>query len=136
MAEPARKTRSGTVVTRLTEVQDFTLAGNQMYGLATPRRGAREVEVWLSRVDPDAETPVHSHSTEEVVVVLRGRGEVRRIGAETNTFEAPCTLILPPFELHQIANTGREILELIAAMPAGSRIYDQHGIEMALPWRE
>jgi quercetin dioxygenase-like cupin family protein len=136
MAEPARKTRSGTAVTRLTEVQDFTLAGNQMYGLATPRRGAREVEVWLSRVDPDAETPVHSHSTEEVVVVLRGRGEVRRIGAETNTFEAPCTLILPPFELHQIANTGREILELIAAMPAGSRIYDQHGIEMALPWRE
>lgn len=136
MAEPARKTRSGTVVTRLTEVRDFTLAGNQMYGLATPRHGAREVEVWLSRVDPEAETPVHSHSTEEVVVILRGRGEVRRIGAETNTFEAPCTLILPPFELHQIANTGREILELIAAMPAGSRIYDQHGIEMALPWRE
>jgi mannose-6-phosphate isomerase-like protein (cupin superfamily) len=133
MAEPLRKTRTGAAVTRLTEVQEFALAGNHMYGLATPRRGAREVEVWL---DPEAETPAHSHSAEEIVVVLRGRGEVRRIGAETVTFEAPCTLTLPALELHQIANTGREILELIAAMPAGSRIYDQYGIEMALPWRE
>jgi mannose-6-phosphate isomerase-like protein (cupin superfamily) len=136
MAEPARKPIAGTVLTRLGEVQDFTLAGNPMYGLATPGRGARQVEVWLSRIDPEAETPTHSHSTEEVMVVLRGRGEARRIGAETLTFEAPCTLVLPAFELHQIANTGRETLELIATMPAGSRIYDRYGVEMALPWRE
>jgi mannose-6-phosphate isomerase-like protein (cupin superfamily) len=136
MAEPARKLSAGAVVTRLGEVREFTLAGNHMYGLATLSRGARQVEVWLSRIDPEAETPTHSHSTEEVVVVLRGRGEARRIGAETITFEAPCTLVLPAFELHQITNTGRETLEAIATMPAGSRIYDRYGVEMALPWRE
>jgi len=117
------------------DVQEFELAGNKMYGLATPSRGASEVEVWLTRVQPDAQTPIHSHTGEEVIVVLRGRGEARRIGNETITFEAPCTLILPARELHQLANTGREVLEGIAAIPAGSKIFDEHGVEMALPWR-
>lgn len=135
MGEPARRIAED-VVTRWAEVQEFELDGNVMYGLATPARGARQVEVWLSRVRPEAETPVHSHSREEVVVVLRGRGEARRIGRETTTFEAPCTLILPGNELHQIANTGSEVLEMIAAMPTGTRIFDERGVEMALPWRE
>jgi quercetin dioxygenase-like cupin family protein len=136
MAEPARKIARSTVVTRLADVPEFVLDGNHMYGLATPSRGARQVEVWLSRVEVDASTPPHSHSGEEIVVVLRGRGEARRIGIETTTFEAPCTLILPAHEMHQIANTGSDMLELIAAIPAGSKVYDQYGVEMALPWRE
>jgi quercetin dioxygenase-like cupin family protein len=135
MVEPARKIPIRTLVTRLADVQEFTLAGNHLYGLATPGRGAQQVEVWLSRIEPEAETPPHRHSSEEVVVVLRGRGEVRRIGVETVTFEAPCTLILPALEIHQIANTGHEVLEIIASFPAGSKIYDQYGAEMLLPWR-
>jgi quercetin dioxygenase-like cupin family protein len=135
MGEPARKYNQD-VVTRWADVREFELQGNRMYGLATPSRGARQIEVWLSRVEPEAETPVHSHSDEEVIVVLRGRGEARRIGRETTTFEAPCALILRANELHQLANTGREVLELIASMPTGTRIFDQHGVEMALPWRE
>lgn len=135
MGEPARRITQD-VVTRWADVQQFELNGNLMYGLATPSRGAREVEVWLSRVQPDAETPVHSHTHEEVLVILRGRGEARRIARETITFEAPCTIILPANELHQVANTGREVLETIAVMPAATRIFDQRGVEMALPWRE
>jgi len=134
LAETARKLTQ-TVVTRLADVQEFDLAGNRMYGLATPSRGASQVEVWLTRVQPEAQTPVHSHNGEEVVVVLRGRGEARRIGKETITFEAPCSLVLPPHELHQLANTGRDLLEGIACLPAGSRIFDEHGVEMVLPWR-
>lgn len=135
MALPARKLRNETG-TRLSDLQEFTLGGNAMYGLATPSTGAREVEVWMQRSQPDAETPVHSHSAEEVIVVLRGRGEARRIGRETVTFEAPCTLVLPAHELHQIANTGRELLETIVSIPAGSKVFDEHGVEMMLPWRE
>jgi len=134
LAETARKLTQN-IVTRLADVQEFELAGNKMYGLATPSRGASEVEVWLTRVQPEAQTPVHSHSGEEVIVVLRGRGEARRIGQETVTFEASCTLILPAHELHQLANTGREMLEGIAALPVGSKIFDAYGVEMILPWR-
>ena len=135
MAEALRKSH-GEVVTRLAEAQPFELGGNTMYGLATPARGAREVEVWMQRSAPGAETPIHSHSSEEVLVVLCGRGEARRIGRETVTFEAPCTLVLPGHELHQVANTGREVLETIAVLPMGSKVYDEHGVEMMLPWRE
>jgi quercetin dioxygenase-like cupin family protein len=135
MAEPARKiTHDG--VTRLADVQEFELDGNLMCGLATPSRGARQVEVWMSRIRPEAETPIHSHTCEEVIVVLRGRGELRRIGKETTTFEAPCTLILPAHELHQIGNTGRDMLESVASLQIGSRVFDERGVEMALPWRE
>ena len=136
MAEPARKPSRSRVVTRLAEVQDFTLGGIRLYGLATPSRGTHQVEVWLSRMEAGAETPPHSHSGEEVIVVLRGRGEARRIGVETITFEAPCSIILPAFEIHQIANTGGDVMELIAAIPASSKLFDEHGIEMAAPWRE
>lgn len=135
MAEALRKLHT-EIVARLADVQEFELGGNTMYGLATPAGGAREVEVWMQRSHPDAETPIHSHSAEEVLVVLRGRGEARRIGKETVTFEAPCTIILPGHELHQVANTGRELLEIIAVLPAGSKVYDERGVEMMLPWRE
>ena len=118
------------------KVPHFEMAGNHMYGLATPARGARQVEVWFTTIDVGAETPVHGHSAEEVVVVLKGRGEARRIGRETVTFEAPCTLILPAHELHQLANTGRVALEAFASLPVGSKVFDERGVEMALPWRE
>jgi mannose-6-phosphate isomerase-like protein (cupin superfamily) len=136
VAEPARHFSTPSVVMRLADTPEFELAGNIMYGLATPRRGARQVEVWYSRLRPEVETPIHSHSGEEVLVVLRGRGEARRIGVETVTFEAPCTLILPAFELHQVANTGREELQAVTVVPAGSKMFDERGVEMALPWRE
>jgi mannose-6-phosphate isomerase-like protein (cupin superfamily) len=135
MGEPARKFRT-EIVARLADIREFALGGNTMYGLATPSRGAREIEVWMQRSEPDAETPIHSHSAEEVLVVLRGRGEARRIGRETVTFEAPCSIILPGRELHQVANTGRELLEIIAVVPAGSKVFDERGVEMMLPWRE
>lgn len=130
------KTFGGGGVVDHRAVKHFEMAGNHMYGLATPARGARQVEVWFTTIDVDAATPVHRHSGEEVVVVLKGRGEARRIGAETITFEAPCTLILPAGELHQLANRGSVAIEAFACLPIGSKVFDENGVEMALPWRE
>jgi quercetin dioxygenase-like cupin family protein len=135
MGEPAKKLTRDVVI-RLSDVQPFEAPGIVIYGLATPSKGARQIELWMQRSQPETETPIHSHSAEEVIVVLRGRGEVRRIGKETTTFEAPCALILSSHELHQIANAGREVLELIAAVPVGSKVFDERGVEMMLPWRE
>ena len=135
MALPQRRFHTD-VVSRLADLKEFELAGNRVYGLATPSRGALELEVWLHRAEPEAETPIHSHSAEEVLVILRGRGEIRRIGKETITFEAPCTLILPSHELHQIANSGQELMEIVVTLPANSKVFDAHGVEMMLPWRE
>jgi hypothetical protein len=35
-----------------------------------------------------------------------------------------------------MANTGTEPYESIAVVPIGSKIFDENGVEMALPWRE
>ena len=115
-------------------VKEFELMGNAMRGLATPSRGAKQLEVWWAKTAPGAATPVHRHDAEEIVVVLRGQGEARAGGA-TVKFSAPCTLILPGEQLHQLANTGREILEAIAVVPVGSKVFDANGNEMPLPWR-
>lgn len=115
-------------------VREFEFMGNVMSGLATPSRGAKQLEVWWGKAAPGAATPVHRHDAEEIVVVLRGRGEARADGAAMQ-FSAPCTLILPKEQLHQLANTGTETLEAIAVVPVGSKVFDADGNELPLPWR-
>lgn len=117
------------------EVREFEMLGNFMSGLATPSRGARQLEVWRANTAPKAATPLHRHSDEEIVVVLRGQGEAHA-GGKVSPFQAPCTLILPGNELHKLVNTGTEWLEALAVVPIGSKVFDADGNEMALPWRE
>lgn len=112
----------------------FELDGNVMIGVATPGRGAQQVEAWYTTLAPGAATPPHVHSGEEVVVVLRGRGEIQ-VGDHRAAFEAPCTLIAPAGIAHQIVNTGRDTIEAVAVMPAHSSISAPDGKELALPWR-
>lgn len=115
-------------------VVPFELQGNVMWGLATPSHGAKQIEVWQSTVQGGAATPPHVHDGEEVVVVSRGRGELR-VGETRLAFAAPCTLIAPAGVPHQIRNTGEEPLELVAALPLGSPITTPTGEALTLPWR-
>lgn len=116
------------------DIPTFELQGNLMIGVATPTRGAAQVEAWYTTLAPGAATPLHVHTTEEVVVVLRGRGQVQ-FGETSQSFEAPCTLIAPHDVPHQIMNTGAEPLEAVAAMPIRSSIRTVDGQELDLPWR-
>ena len=123
---------------------DFGLYGNHNVGIATPLQGAREIETWYTVMKPGHETPVHRHESEEIVVVLGGRGEVLSFAdsndacsgrTEVAAFAAPCTLILEARRLHQLINCGDEDLVTIVAMRLGTRIVDPNGVELALPWR-
>jgi quercetin dioxygenase-like cupin family protein len=113
----------------------FEMEGNLMTGVATPSQGAQQIEAWTSTMEPGAATPVHVHDAEEVVVVLRGRGEVRIAGG-TVAFQSPCTLIAPAGVPHQIVNSGTEPLEAVAAMRLRSAIATADGEQVKLPWRE
>lgn len=115
-------------------VESYELQGNVIAGLATPSRGARQIEVWHTSMAPGAATPPHVHAGEEVVVVLSGWGEVQ-IGDVVTPFEGPCTLIAPAGVSHQIINTGAEPLTGVAMMPLGSSITTPDGVELPLPWR-
>jgi mannose-6-phosphate isomerase-like protein (cupin superfamily) len=50
---------------------------------------------------------------EESLVILRGRGEARLEGQTTRAFVAPAFVYIPPATRHDVANTGRELLEYV-----------------------
>lgn len=96
--------------------------------------GVPGLALWRQTLAPGAVTPPHRHDCDEVVVVARGRGEVRYAGRAV-TFGPDTTLVLPAREAHQIVNTGAEPIELIAAFAAGDpAAYDADGRRIPLPW--
>jgi quercetin dioxygenase-like cupin family protein len=54
--------------------QVHSMQGNHIAGVATPASGAKQVEMWRGRMDANSATPPHSHTTEEVVLFLKGSG--------------------------------------------------------------
>lgn len=119
-------------VFRSEENQVHSLQGNHIAGVATPTRGARQVEMWHGRMDAGSATPPHSHDTEEVVLFLTGRGRATVAGREVR-YDAGDTLILPATQVHQIfAETESEF---VSAMPIGSTVKLPDGAVMELPWR-
>lgn len=109
--------------------------GNSLVGLATRSQGARSFEVWRSVVAPGGSTPRHVHDTEEVFVLLRGKGEMI-VGDQVIQFEAPATVIAPAHVPHQLKNTGDVPTDQIVIVGVDSTIRDDAGQVMQLPWRK
>lgn len=113
--------------------QIHSLMGNHVAGVATPTSGAREVEVWIGRMDAGAATPPHSHDTEEVVVFLKGSGRAS-VGDRQVSYQAGDTLILPSGQVHQIFAESES--EFVSAMPLGGTVRLPDGGVIELPWRK
>ena len=50
---------------------------------------------------------------EESLVILSGHGEARIEGQPARPFSAPALVYIPPATRHNVANTGKEILEYV-----------------------
>ena len=110
-----------------------SMHGNHIAGVATPASGAKQVEVWHGHMDAGSATPPHSHDIEEVVVFLAGTGRATA-GSREVRYEGGDTLILPPFEVHQIfAETASEF---VSASPSGGTVRLPDGELLDLPWRK
>ena len=62
------------------------------------------------------EENIGAHSTnerEEVIVVLKGEGEVEAGNDSAVTIEANSVLYIPPHTKHDIKNTGKGVLEYV-----------------------
>lgn len=129
-----KHTREGTVIP-MEEVKVFKNNGNSLQGIATPGKGSKEIEVWKSSVAPGKSTPLHSHESEEVFVIFKGKGEAL-IGDKTIKFEAPAVLIAPANIKHQFTNTGKIPTDHIVIIRANSKIYDAKKNLLSLPWRK
>jgi mannose-6-phosphate isomerase-like protein (cupin superfamily) len=125
----------GVVVIDHDDVQVFENNGNQLRGIATLGSGAKEFEVWRSNVAVGSKTPLHHHESEEVFVFLRGQGKAR-IGDEEIEFEAPCTIVAPKNVPHQFFNTGDVETDAVVVIAIGSKIWNEEGKVLELPWRQ
>ncbi|WP_437677077.1 cupin domain-containing protein [Sorangium sp. So ce131] len=121
-------------VLNIASIEKLHLPGLTHQTLAGPRDGLRSVEVWMQTIAPGAQTPRHRHACEEVVVVLSGSGTCE-IDGTTLTFGPGSTLILPANVPHQIANTGADEMQVVAALGAAPvTVETPAGERIALPW--
>ncbi len=129
------KTTERARVVPHSQLKSFENNGNQLVGIATPSMGVKSSEVWRTSVAPGSATPPHTHASEEIFIFLRGQGRAT-VGSETIEFEAPATVIAPAGVMHRFENTGTEPTDAIVVVGAGSKITNQEGQVMNLPWRK
>src|SRR5215470_2911474 len=99
MATVEKETRMSVI--NNTEMKKFELPGLEHQTLASREQGVNGMEVWMQTIAPGAATPVHRHACEEVIVILRGSGQVTIEGEETE-FGVNSTIIVPSSAVHQL----------------------------------
>ena len=116
--------------------QVFEIPGIRHQTLASQADGLEQLELWMQTLAPGAETPMHYHECEEVVVVHRGSGRAV-VADKTVPFGPGTTLVIPPKVMHQIVNGGEEEMFLVAALSeTPARVFAPDGEVMALPWQQ
>ncbi|HEY2774952.1 MAG TPA: cupin domain-containing protein [Candidatus Binatia bacterium] len=115
------------------ENREHSLAGNHTIGLATPSRGANQIEIWRGHMDADAATPPHAHDSEDVVLLLSGRRRAT-LDEKEIPYRAGDTMILPAHKVHQIFADSRT--EFVNATRIGGIVTLRDGEVLDLPWRE
>lgn len=70
----------------------------------------------IIEVQPGSATERHTHAWEHEVYVLQGQGAVRGADSEYPLEPGTCVYIAP-YDLHQFANVGSDILRFICVIP-------------------
>lgn len=116
------------------QIEAVTLPGIVHRTLAGPRDGMQGMEVWMQTIAPGAETPMHRHDCEEVIVILAGSGTCEIEGV-ARSFGPGSTLIIPRNAVHRIANTGADEMLAVAGLSAAPVIVQSpDGARIPLPW--
>lgn|SRR5487761_1333839 len=92
----------------------ITLDGSEIRELLAHRNSAiRNQSLAEARLPPGAGTTPHYHpKTEEIYYILEGTA-LMRIGDETRQVGPGDAIAIPPGLVHQITNTGQEVLRFL-----------------------
>jgi len=97
-----------------------TKDGSQIRELLAHRNSSiRNQSLAEARVDVGATTAAHYHpQTEEIYYILTGSGRMR-IGDDVRDVGPGDAIAIPPGAVHQITNTGREVLKFLCCCAPG-----------------
>jgi quercetin dioxygenase-like cupin family protein len=84
--------------------------------IANKALGTKSAFAHENIIDPGMTAPWHAHASEEVIIVLEGRGEYRtETGSEA--YQAGDAMIVPAGLKHSLANVGEAPLRQICFFP-------------------
>ncbi len=108
-------------IIRLDEVEGMTFpAGRTTKVLTGPNRlPTLHFTAGMVFISPDGRVPLHTHSNEEIYIIVKGRGRMR-VGTEEERVEAVSAIYIEPHAEHLLHNTGKEEMVMIFVYaPAG-----------------
>ena len=113
----------------------FSLPGVRFFGLASPKRGARETCAWRVRLDPGTEPTVHRLTREEIFVAVSGSAHVHLHGV-VHVVAAGDAAIIPPDTDFALGNPGAEPFEAVVVFPVGGQAMHPGQAPFTPPWAE
>lgn len=119
-------------IVRGNNAEKFEVPGVVVKKMAAPSTGANEILMFHAELQPGALNPTHVHDHEEIVYCMSGtmKGTIGDLEVE---LQAGDTMIVPPHVYHNLVNHSDTELEVICAMPAGTKNWDDKKQEMTPP---
>jgi quercetin dioxygenase-like cupin family protein len=87
--------------------------------LISEKDGATRFQMRIFEVGPSGRTPLHRHDWEHEVFIVKGAGKLIFEGKE-KPFSAGYFLFVPEGKEHSFVNTGKDTLEFLCMIPAGT----------------
>ena len=84
--------------------------------LITKEMGAPNFAMRLFEMEPNGNSPLHTHPWEHEVFILEGEGIVVAKDGEKK-IKAGSVIFIAPNELHQIKNNSKKILKFLCLVP-------------------
>lgn len=84
--------------------------------IASAELGATSCSLHLSLVEPGAGAPLHTHNTDELIVILDGTLEVR-LGDLRQQVSADHTVVVPPMVPHGFTCVGQKAAHILGFFP-------------------
>jgi quercetin dioxygenase-like cupin family protein len=88
----------------------------KMRKLITKHIGANNFAMRLFEIDPEGNTPLHTHPWEHEVFIVEGEGAIFD-GEKLSPFKTNDVVFIPPDERHQFKNTGKTLLKFLCLIP-------------------
>ncbi len=93
-----------------------SMPGVKIRWVIDKKRGAENFSMRVFEVAPGAATPLHDHWYEQEMFLLEGQGVIAGKEGE-RPLTSGTVMWVPPYERHQIRNTGSEPLRFICVIP-------------------
>ena len=95
--------------------------------------GTASTATVLFELDPGAELPVHTDSTEELLIVVQGEAEAR-VGDEVGRIGTHEVALVPPMAPHGLRNVGEDVLRVFGTFSSSTVVSTfEEGLEADEP---